>query len=349
MEGPQPRSIASFTRRAFCAALLAVGLYGLGYSPARSEVSDPLPSWNDGIAKKAILDFVARVTTEGGADYVKPIDRIAAFDNDGTLWAEQPIYFQFAFALDRVKALAPQHPRWKEQQPFAAVLSDDTKALLASGEKGLMKIMAASHAGMTTDEFARIVADWIATAHHPRFKRPYTELVYQPMLELLTYLRKNGFKTFIVSGGGVEFMRVFADRVYGVPPEQVVGSSGKTKFEIRSGSPVLVKLPEVEFVDDGPGKPVGINRFIGRRPVFAFGNSDGDQQMLEWAAAGSGLRFMGLVHHTDAEREWAYDRQSHVGRLDKALDEAKARDWTVVDMKHDWKVIFPFETREGAP
>jgi hypothetical protein len=229
------------------------------------------------------------------------------------------------------------------------VLSGDTKALLASGEKGLMKIMAASHAGMTTDEFARIVADWIATARHPRFKRPYTELVYQPMLELLTYLRKNGFKTFIVSGGGVEFMRVFADRVYGIPPEQVVGSSGKTKFEIRSGSPVLVKLPEVEFVDDGPGKPAGINRFIGRRPIFAFGNSDGDQQRLEWVAARSGLRFMGLVHHTDAEREWAYDRQSHVGKLDKALDEAKARDWTVVDMKHDWKVIFPFEKGEGAP
>jgi phosphoglycolate phosphatase-like HAD superfamily hydrolase len=299
-----------------------------------------LPSWNDGAARQAIIAFVDRVTRDGGPDYVAPAERIAVFDNDGTLWAEQPIYFQMAFALDRVKALAPQHPEWKDLQPFKAVLENDTKALAASGEKGILQIMAVSHAGMTTDEFTKVVADWFATARHPRFQRPYNELVYKPMLELLGYLRANGFKTFIVSGGGVEFMRVFADQAYGIPPEQVVGSSGFVKFRMGpDGRPVLMKEARVEFVDDGPGKPVGINRFIGRRPIFAFGNSDGDHQMLQWTAAGNGARFMGLVHHTDAEREWAYDRQSHVGRLDKALDEAKG--WTVVDMKQDWRAIFP--------
>jgi phosphoglycolate phosphatase-like HAD superfamily hydrolase len=303
---------------------------------------DPLASWNDGPAKQAIVGFVAAVAREGGPDYVPPAQRIATFDNDGTLWAEQPIYFQFAFALDRVKALAPQHPEWKEAQPFKAALEGDQRALAAAGEKGLLEIMAVSHAGMTTDDFAKTVAEWLETARHPRFNRPYNALVYQPMLELLGYLRANGFKTFIVSGGGVEFMRVFAERTYGIPPEQVVGSSGVTKFQIEpDGKPVLMKEAKVEFIDDGPGKPEGINRFIGRRPILAFGNSDGDYQMLQWTAAGSGARFIGIVHHTDGEREYAYDRQSHVGRLDKALDEARQRGWTVVDMKHDWRTIFP--------
>jgi phosphoglycolate phosphatase-like HAD superfamily hydrolase len=310
--------------------------------PAAVQAADALPSWNDGPAKTAIVDFVTRVTKEGGPDFVPVPERIATFDNDGTLWSEQPIYFQFAFAIDRVKALAPEHPEWKDTQPYKAVIDGDMKTLAASGEKGLLVILMASHAGMTTDDFAKTVADWVATARHPRFKRPYTELVYQPMLELLAYLRENGFKTFIVSGGGVEFMRVFTERVYGIPPEQVVGSSGVTKFAMGAdGKPVLMKEAKVEFVDDGPGKPVGINRFIGRRPILAFGNSDGDQQMLEWTAAGDGLRFMGIVHHTDADREWAYDRTSHVGKLDKALDEATAKGWTLVSMKDDWKTIYP--------
>ncbi|MDP1910748.1 MAG: HAD family hydrolase, partial [Hyphomicrobium sp.] len=262
--------------------------------------------------------------------------------NDGTLWAEQPVYFQLAFAIDQIKALAPQHPEWAQTQPYKAAIEGDIKALAASGEKGLLEIVAATHAGMTTEAFAKTVDDWLKTAKHPRFDRPYTALAYQPMLELLAYLRANVFKTFIVSGGGVEFMRGFAERVYGIPPEQVVGSSGVVKFEMGpDGKPQLVKEAKVEFIDDGPGKPVGINRFIGRRPILAFGNSDGDQQMLEWAAAGAGARFMGLVHHTDSVREWAYDRTSHVGKLDKALDEATARGWTVVDMKRDWRVIFP--------
>jgi phosphoglycolate phosphatase-like HAD superfamily hydrolase len=262
------------------------------------------------------------------------------FDNDGTLWAEQPIYFQFAFALDRVKALVPQHPEWKTTQPFKAVLDGDMKTVAGSGEKGLVEIMMAAHAGMTTDEFARIVADWIRSARHPRFKTPYTDLVYQPMIELLAYLRANGFKTFIVSGGGVEFMRVFAQRVYGIPPEQVVGSMIETEFQMKEGKPVLMRLPKIDFIDDGPGKPAGINKFIGRRPVFAFGNSDGDQQMLEWTKGGSGPRFAGIVHHTDAEREWAYDRQSSIGKLDKAWDEATEKGWTVVDMKSEWARVF---------
>ena len=302
---------------------------------------DPLASWNAGPAKQSITAFVAAVTKQGSPDFVPPAERIATFDHDGTLWAEQPMYFQIMFAMDRVRALAPKHPDWKSKQPFKAVLDRDIKALAALGETGFVKIMAVTHTGITTDDFTKIVADWIATARHPRFDRPYTELVYQPMLELLTYLRANGFKTFIVSGGGVEFMRVFTERVYGIPPEQVVGSSGVVKFQLLpDGKPVLLKTAQIEFVDDGPGKPAGINRFIGRRPVFAFGNSDGDQQMLEWTAAGTGARFMGLVHHTDAEREWAYDRKSYVGRLDKAWDEANAKNWIVVDMKKDWKRVF---------
>jgi phosphoglycolate phosphatase-like HAD superfamily hydrolase len=304
----------------------------------------PLPSWNDGAVKRAIVGFVERVTKPAGADYVAPAERIAVFDNDGTLWAEQPMYFQLAFAMDRVKALAPQHPEWKTTQPYRAVLEGDQKTLAAEGQKGLTEIVAATHAGMTTEQFSAAVADWIATARHPRFDRPYTALTYQPMVELLAYLRANGFKTFIVSGGGIEFMRPWAERAYGIPPEQVVGSSGATKFQMGAdGKPVLVKEAKIEFVDDGPGKPVGINRFIGRRPIFAFGNSDGDQQMLEWTAAGKGPRFAGIVHHTDAAREWAYDRQSSIGKLDKALDEATAKGWTVVDMKKDWNRVFSWE------
>jgi phosphoglycolate phosphatase-like HAD superfamily hydrolase len=263
---------------------------------------------------------------------------------DGCLWAEQPIYFQFAFAMDRIAGLAPQHPDWEQTQPYKAVLDGDHKTLAAAGEKGILEIMAATRAGITTEKFADIVDGWLKNAEHPRFKRAYTELVYQPMLELLAYLRDNGFKTFIVSGGGVEFMRTFAERVYGIPPQQVVGSSGVVKFEVGpDGKPVLMKEAKVEFIDDGPGKPVGINRFIGRRPILTFGNSDGDLQMLQYTAAGSGPRLMGLIHHTDAEREWAYDRNSHIGKLDKALDEAIAKGWTLVDMKQDWNVVFPAE------
>ena len=309
----------------------------------RGAQADPLPSWNDGAVKEAIVRFVQAVTDRASAQYVAPEARIATFDNDGTLWSEQPMYFQGMFAFDRVKALAARNPDWKTRQPFKGILENDMKAVAAAGEKGLFEVIAVTHAGMTTDEFARTVKDWLAQARHPRFQRPYSDLVYQPMLELLAYLRASGFKTFIVSGGGADFMRVFAEQVYGIPPEQVVGSTGETKFELRDGKPVLVKLPKVNHVDDKAGKPVGIHRFIGRRPVLAFGNSDGDHQMLQWTAAGDGARFMGLVRHTDGEREWAYDRQSHIGRLDKALDEATAKGWTVVDMKRDWKVIYPFQ------
>jgi phosphoglycolate phosphatase-like HAD superfamily hydrolase len=335
------------SRRASGLLLSLLFLFLLGalltIAGAHAQSASALPSWNDGDAKTAITSFVTRVITPG-PDFVPQPERIAVFDNDGTLWAEQPLYFQAQFALDRVKAMAPQHPEWKTREPFKSFLAGDKKALASQGEKGLLRLIAAAHAGMTTDEFAASVAGWLATARHPRFNRPYTDLVYQPMVELLNYLRANGFKTFIVSGGGVEFMRVWADKAYGVPPEQVVGSSGVTQFKLEpGGKAVLLKLPKVEFVDDGPGKPSGINRFIGRRPIFAFGNSDGDQQMLEWTAAGHGARFMGLVHHTDAEREWAYDRQSRIGKLDKALDEAHARGWTVVDMKQDWKKVFAFQ------
>jgi phosphoglycolate phosphatase-like HAD superfamily hydrolase len=329
------------TRRSFIAVIvgLVCGLTGIAQAQ-----TDPLPSWNDGAVKKSITDFVARVTTEGGPDFVPVPERIATFDNDGTLWCEQPVYFQVAFAMDRIRALAPQNPQWKTKQPFKALLSNDMRALAATGERGLLSIIAASHAGMTVQDFHETVLAWLDRARHPRFNRPYTDLVYQPMLELLTYLRANGFKTFIVSGGGIEFMRPWTDKVYGIPPEQIVGSSGMTRFQMGpDGKPVLMKLAQVEFVDDGPGKPVGINRFIGRRPIFAFGNSDGDLQMLQWTAAGSGARFMGIVHHTDAEREYAYDRKSHVGRLDKALDEGRARGWTIADMKRDWRTIFPRE------
>ena len=310
-----------------------------------AHADDALPSWNDGVAKKSVIEFVAKVTAQGSPDFVPITERIAVFDNDGTLWAEQPMYFQLIFALDRVKALAPQHPEWKTKEPFASLLKGDLKGALAGGEPAIFKIVMATHTGMTTDEFEQIVKDWIATAKHPKTKRPYTEMVYQPMLELLTCLRANGFKTFIVSGGGVDFMRVFSEQVYGIPPEQVVGSSGKVKFEVRDGKPVLNKLPELNHFDDKAGKPVGIHQLIGRRPIAAFGNSDGDLQMLQWTTNGSGARFGLIVHHTDAEREWAYDRTSHIGQLDKAWDEAKTKNWTVVDMKADWKIIYPFEKK----
>ena len=323
------------------AALLAVSV-----ALARAQDTlpqNPLPSWNDSASKKAITAFVEKVTKEGSPDFIAPEERIATFDNDGTLWAEQPMYFQGFFALDRVKALAPKHPEWKTKEPFASLLKGDMKAVAAAGDKGVAEIIAATHSGMTTEEFNTIVKDWLKTAKHPKTKRPYDQMIYQPMLELLAYLRANGFKTYIVSGGGVEFMRAFAEDAYGIPPEQVIGSRGEVKFEIQDGKPALVKQPKIEFIDDGPGKPVAINAIIGRRPVMAFGNSDGDLQMLEWTAAGSGPRFCLYVHHDDDAREWAYDRTSKIGKLDKGLDEAAAKGWTVVSMKDDWATIFPPE------
>ena len=326
--------------------LLAAVLFGaLVFIATIARAADPLPSWNDGKAKQSVVAFVEKVTTQGSPDFVPVSERIATFDNDGTLWAEQPIYVQFAFARDRVKALVPQHPEWKTKPPFSKFISTPKEEMVAVNEQELMEMIMVSHAGMTTEEFSKTVSDWINTARHPKTGKLYTEMVYQPMLELLAYLRANGFKTFIVSGGGIEFMRPWTERVYGIPPEQVVGSSGKLKFEMRDGKPVLMKLPEIDFVDDKAGKPVGIQQHIGRRPIAAFGNSDGDLQMLQWTAAGSGPRFCLFVQHTDAAREWAYDRESHIGKLDKGLDEAKARGWTVVSMKDDWKTIFPSETK----
>ena len=308
-----------------------------------ATAADPLPSWTEGVAKQSIFDFVQRVTTPGSKDFVPEPERVAVFDNDGTLWVEQPMYPQLFFALDRVKELAPQHPEWKDKEPFASLLRGDVKTALKGGHKAILEIIMATHAGMSTSEFEKIVKDWLATARHPKYKRPYTECVYQPMLELLVYLRASGFKTWIVSGGGIEFMRPWTERVYGIPPEQVVGSSIKTKYEVRDGEPVLMRLPEVNFIDDKAGKPVGINQHIGRRPIAAFGNSDGDFQMLEWTTTGSGARFGLIVHHDDAKRAYAYDRKSSIGKLDRALDEAPKRGWVVVSMKRDWKVVFPFE------
>jgi phosphoserine phosphatase len=336
------------SRRTLLSALAVLPVFSGSLLPmsARAQTAasgGPLPSWNDGPSKQAITGFVARVTQQGGPDFVPPAERIATFDNDGTLWVEHPMYTQMAFVLDRVKILAPQHPEWATTQPFKAVLEGDMKTLMAAGERGLVELGMATHAGMSTAEFEKIVTNWIATARHPRFKRLYTELSYLPMIELLAYLRANGFKTFIVSGGGVEFMRPWTERIYGVPPEQVVGSSIKTKFQIRDGQPELFRLPEVNFIDDGPGKPVGINEFIGRRPIAAFGNSDGDLEMLQWTTLTGGARLGLIVHHTDAEREYAYNRDTDFGRLDKALDAAAANKWIVADMKNDWKRIFAFE------
>jgi phosphoserine phosphatase len=335
-------SRALLSRRSVVSALAALPVLPALLRPAEAlaQGADPLPSWNSGAAKTAILTFVQRVTEQGSADLVPAADRVATFDNDGTLWCEHPMYVQLAFALDRVKAMAPMHPEWKTKQPFQAVLDGDMKALAAAGERGLVELVLVTHAGMTVDAFGKIVLAWLATARHPRFGRPYTELVYQPMLELLAYLRGSGFATFIVSGGGIEFMRPWADKVYGVRPDEVVGSSIKTTFQMRDGQPELFRLPEVNFVDDGPGKPVGINAHIGRRPIAAFGNSDGDLEMLQWATMGEGVRFGALVHHTDAEREYAYDRDAHFGKLDKALDAAAINNWTLLDMKADWKTIF---------
>jgi hypothetical protein len=321
-------------------ALLAVVLAGL----TSSQAQDPLPSWKDGKAKESIVSFVTKVTKEGSPDFVPRAERIATFDNDGTLWAEQPMYTQLLFALDRVKALAPQHPEWRDKEPFASLLKGDVTDALAGGEKAIAEIIMATHSGMTTEQFEQTVKDWIATAKHPKFKRPYTQCVYQPMLEVLAYLRANGFKTFIVSGGGIEFMRPWTEKVYGIPPEQIVGSSIKTKFELRDGKPVLVRLPEINFIDDKAGKPVGIHSHIGRRPIATFGNSDGDRQMLEWTAAGSGARFMVLVHHDDAAREFAYGAESKIGTFsDSLMAEAKRDGWTVISMKNDWKRVFAFE------
>ncbi len=327
--------------------LPAVLTFALAGIVGLAHAADPLPSWNDTAAKRAIIAFVERVTQADSPDFVPVSERIATFDNDGTLWCEQPFYFQFLFALDRVKALAPQHPEWKSTEPFASLLKGDAKAALAGGNKAIGEILMATHADMTTAEFEKIVTDWIATAKHPKTGKPLTEMVYQPMLELLAYLRANGFKTFIVSGGGIEFMRPWTEKIYGIPPEQVVGSSIKTKFELRDGKPVLVRLPEINFIDDGPGKPAGINSHIGRRPIAAFGNSDGDRQMLEWTAAGPGARLMMLVHHDDARREFDYGAKSLIGTFsDSLMAEANQSGWTVISMKNDWKRIFPFDPAE---
>jgi phosphoserine phosphatase len=300
-----------------------------------------LPSWNEGDARKSIVDFVTAVTMEGSVDFVAPDERVAVFDNDGTLWTEQPMYVQLAFVLDRVKAMAPQHPEWAGKEPYKSVIAGDMKGIAAAGEKGLVELVAVTHAGMTSDEFTSIVSEWIKTARHPKFDKPYTSIIFQPMLELIDYLKDNGFKVFIVSGGGIEFMRPWAEAVYGIPPENVIGSSITTKYEVRDGTPVIMRLPEVDFIDDKEGKPIGIHKFIGRRPTAAFGNSDGDFQMLEWTTSGPGKRFGLIVHHDDADREYAYDRESHVGMLAKGLDEAPKRGWTVVSMKSDWATIFP--------
>jgi phosphoserine phosphatase len=303
--------------------------------------NDPLPSWNETASKKALIDFVARVTKDGGPDFVPIDERIATFDNDGTLWTEQPMYTELAFTLQEVVKMAPKHPEWQTTQPFAAVLHHDMKAVAASGDEGMIKLFVATHTGMTTEQFAQTVTDWLATARHPKFHRLYTQCVFQPMLELLAYLRANGFKTYIVSGGEQGFMRPFTEKVYGVPPEQVIGTQFKSQYVMKPDGPVIERLPGVLSIDDGPGKPENIERFIGRKAIAAFGNSDGDIQMLEWTGSNTRPNLELLVHHTDAEREYAYDRQSSMGRLDKGLTEAAQKHWIVVDMKADWKTVFP--------
>ncbi|QVM95538.1 haloacid dehalogenase-like hydrolase [Pseudomonas sp. SORT22] len=311
--------------------------------PALLQAAEPLPSWRDGAARSAILSFVEQVTSQGSKQFVPAEQRIAVFDNDGTLWSEQPAYFQLLFAFDEIKRMAPEHPEWKDQQPFKAVLENDQKTLAAGGMDSLLKIVGATHTGISTETFIGRAKAWLAKARHPKSGKPYSEMIYQPMHELLDYLRSQGFKTYIVSGGDTAFMRAFAEEVYGIPPEQVIGSSFITAYQVVDGKPQVLRTAKIAHNDDGPGKPESIDAIIGRRPILAFGNSDGDLQMLQWTAAGDGPRFMGLVHHTDAAREWAYDRDSKVGRLDKALDEAKRQDWTIVDMAADWARVFPFE------
>ena len=317
-------------------------------TPEKQEMStaakDPLPSWNEGATKRSIIDFVTKTTKAGTPDFIPVADRIACFDNDGTLWSEQPMYFQFAFVMDRIKALAPQHPEWKDTQPFKAVLEGDVKTALSGGEKSMVDLLIATHAGTTTEEFNILVKEWLATARHPRFNRPYTEMVFQPMLELLNYLRAHGYKTYIVSGGGIDFMRPWTEAVYGIPPEQVIGSSLKLKYEMRDDGPVIYRLPEINFIDDKAAKPVGIEQHIGRRPVFTAGNSDGDYEMLQWTSTGTGYpRFGMIVHHTDEVREWAYDRDSHIGKLNRGLDDAGTYHWVIMDMKSDWKKVYTFD------
>lgn len=308
--------------------------------------TDPLPSWNEGATKNAIIDFVSKTTKEGSEDFIPVSDRIACFDNDGTLWSEQPMYFQFDFILDRVKALEPQHPDWKNTQPFKAVLESDLKTVLAGGNKSYTELLLATHSGTTTDEFEKIVKDWLTTSKHPLSHRPYTEMVFQPMLELLSYLRANGYKTFIVSGGSIDFMRPWTESVYGIPPEQVVGTSLKETYEMHGSIPVIVLQPEMNFHNDKANKPVCIQQYIGRRPVFAAGNSDGDYEMLQWTTTATGYpRFGMFVHHTDSIREWRYDRTSSIGHLERGLDDAAKYNWLIVDMKNDWKVIYPFEMK----
>jgi hypothetical protein len=328
----------NLTRRFLGQALIASAFF---MTPVVAVAQDVLPSWNDGAAKSSIVEFVTAVTTQGGPDYVAPEDRVAVFDNDGTLWSEQPMYVQLAFALDRVKAMAPDHPEWKDAEPFKSVIAGNMEGVVASGKKGLAQIIAATHAGMSTEEFAQIASDWIATAKHPKTGKLYTQMIYQPMLELIDYLKANQFEVFIVSGGGIEFMRPWTHQVYGIPPQNVVGSSIKTKYEVQDGKPVIMRLPELNFVDDKDGKPLGINNHIGKRPIAAFGNSDGDFEMLQWTTSGEGRRFGLLVHHDDAEREVAYDRDSHFGKLDKGLEDGPKLGWTIVSMKNDWKQIFP--------
>ncbi|WP_236765663.1 HAD family hydrolase [Agrobacterium tumefaciens] len=333
----------SHTSNTILASIVVAAVLVVSTAFTQAVAQEALESWNDTAAKTRITDFVKATTTEGGDKFVLPEDRIAVFDNDGTLWSEQPFYFQLGFMLDRVKVLAPQHPEWAEKEPFKSILAGDLKGIARGGEKGIVELGMATHAGQTTDQFTKIVTDWFAKAKHPKTGKPYDEMTFVPMRELLDYLRANGFKTYIVSGGGVEFMRPITEKAYGVPPEQVIGSTIVTEYDIVDDVPVLKRLPKIDFVDDGPGKPVGINKFIGRRPIFVAGNSDGDYEMLRWVAGGKKHGFAMIIHHTDADREYAYDRTSPFGKLDKALDEAERRNWLLVDMKADWKKVYSFD------
>ena len=323
---------------AFIAVLLVALASGIAVSAAKAQ--DPLPSWNEGATKGAIIDFVTAVTDESSKDYVPPAERIATFDNDGTLWVEAPLYTQLMFAFDRVKAMAPDHPEWRDDPVLKAVLGGDMKAVAKSGKKGIVEIVMKTHAGMTTDEFAGIVTDWLTTAEHPKLRKKYIDLTYQPMKELIAYLQANGVKTYIVSGGGVEFMRPWTEAAYNIPPEQVIGSSIVTEFKMQDGKPVLVRQPKVFFLDDKEGKAIAIQKFIGRRPIASVGNADHDIPMIQWTLAGEGRRLGMIVHHTDSEREFAYDRKSIVGMLDKGIDDAKSRGWHLIDMKGDWNRVF---------